>query len=64
MRRAFGYDLRSCPNCGGQMKLLSVILERAAIRRILTHLRLPTESPTVAPARTSPEPDGSFHDVP
>jgi uncharacterized protein YbaR (Trm112 family) len=23
MRRAFGYDLLACPNCGGKMRLLA-----------------------------------------
>jgi hypothetical protein len=43
MRRAFGYDLLSCPNCGAKMELLAVILERTAIRKVLSHLGLPTE---------------------
>jgi hypothetical protein len=55
MRRAFGYDLLSCPNCGGKMQLLACILERGAIRKILTHLRLPPDPPALARARASPD---------
>jgi hypothetical protein len=33
MRGAFGYDLLSCPNCGGKMQLLACIMERGAIAR-------------------------------
>jgi hypothetical protein len=54
MQRAFGYDLLGCPHCGGKMKLIAVILERAAIRKILTHIGLPDEPPALAPARASP----------
>lgn len=50
MRRAFGYDLLSCPNCGGKMLLLASILEHNAIRKILTHLGLPHDPPAAAPA--------------
>ena len=63
MRRAFGYDLQTCPSCGGKMQLLAVILERTAIRKILAHLRLPSEPPPTAPARASPEPELPFDDV-
>ena len=55
MRRAFGYDLLSCPNCGGKMQLLACIMERGAIRKILTHLGLPPDPPALARARASPD---------
>jgi len=54
MRRAFGFDLLTCPRCGGKMALLACILDRPAIARILGHLGLPTEPPALAPARASP----------
>jgi hypothetical protein len=57
MRRAFGYDLLSCPDCGGKMALLACVLQSAAIRRILRHLRLPADLPALAPARASPDSD-------
>jgi hypothetical protein len=55
MRRAFGYDLLTCPNCGGKMQLLVCITERSAIRKILGHLRVPTDPPMIARARASPD---------
>jgi len=55
MRRAFGYDLLRCPNCGGTMRLLACILERTVIRKILTHLGLPSDPPALARARASPD---------
>ena len=48
MRYAFGYELLRCPRCGGKMKLLSCILDRASIRKILTHRGLSPEPPAVA----------------
>jgi hypothetical protein len=36
MRRSFGFDVLSCPDCGGKMRLLAVILDRAVIRKILS----------------------------
>jgi hypothetical protein len=63
MRRAFGYDLLSCRNCGGKMELLAVILERALIRKILSHLGLPNEPPAIKRARASPEPYLPFDHV-
>jgi hypothetical protein len=55
MRRAFGYELLSCPNCGGKMQLLAFVMERSTIRRILRHLDLPPEPPVCASARASPD---------
>jgi hypothetical protein len=55
MRRAFGYDLLSCPNCGGKMQLLACIMERGAIRKILAHLGLPPDPSALERARASPD---------
>lgn len=55
MRRAFGYDLLSCPSCGGKMQLVACVMERNAIRKILIHLGLPSDPPAVAHARASPD---------
>jgi len=55
MRRTFDIDVLRCPNCGGRMKLIAVIEDPKVIRKILEHLRLPTELPTTVPARASPQ---------
>ena len=55
MKRVFLVDVLTCPDCGGPRRLLAFILNPSAIERILRHLRLPTEPPTVYPARASPE---------
>jgi Putative transposase len=44
MKRAFGLDVLSCTQCGGRMRLIAVLLDRAAIRKVLAHLDLPIES--------------------
>jgi hypothetical protein len=53
MRYAFGYELLSCPRCGGTLKSLACILDRASIRKILTHRGLSAEPPSVAASRGS-----------
>jgi hypothetical protein len=55
MRRAFGYDLLTCPSCGGRMRLLACVMEPRAIRKILGHLGLPPDPPATARARASPD---------
>ena len=43
-----------CPDCGGRLRLLATITERAAIEKILRHLGLPADLPNLAPARALP----------
>ena len=44
----------ACPNCGGDVRLISFITQPETIRKILTHLREPLEPPHVSPARGPP----------
>jgi hypothetical protein len=39
------------PNCGGQLKIIAVILEAPVIGKILTHVGLQARAPPQAPAR-------------
>jgi hypothetical protein len=55
MRRTFSVDVLKCPRCGGRLRVISVITEPEALRRILTHLGLPTGAPAVARARDPTE---------
>ena len=57
MRRTFDIDVMSCPKCGGRMQLISMIEDPKVIKKILEHLKLPTELPTAFPARAPPEQD-------
>jgi hypothetical protein len=53
LTRVFELDLKHCPNCGGELKIIAAILEMALIERILEHLGLPARAPPRAPARAS-----------
>jgi hypothetical protein len=50
-------DVLTRPNCGGPRKLIALINDGLVVRKILTHLQLPTEPPALAPARAPPEPE-------
>ena len=43
-----------CPNCGGDIRLISFITNPGPIRKILTHLGEPLDPPHVSPARGPP----------
>ena len=60
----------ACPNCGGDVRLISFITQPETIRKIMTHLGEPLEPPYVSPARRPPvawddlvqaEDDSSLH---
>ena len=51
LKRVFEMDMQRCPNCGGELKVIAAILDRAVIERILDHLGLPARAPPRAPAR-------------
>jgi len=58
MQRSFGFDVLACPRCGDRLELIALIEDPTVIRRILSHLGLPTEVPTARPARPPPLPLG------
>ena len=51
LTRVFAIDITACPQCGGELTLIAAIEDPAVIRKILTHLGLPTRAPPKAPAR-------------
>jgi len=51
LRRSFDVDVLQCPKCQGRLRVVAVITERDAVRRILSHLGEPTEAPPLARAR-------------
>jgi hypothetical protein len=63
MRRSFGFDVLCCARCGGRLRLLGVVLERAVIRKILSHLGLRGESSLPTPARAPPETELVFDEL-
>jgi len=58
LRRSFDVDVMQCPKCQGRLRVVAVITERDAVRRMLSHLGQPTEAPPLARARDpTDEPD-------
>ena len=51
LKRVFDIDIEQCPHCGGALKIIAAILEKAAITKILDHLGLPARAPPRAPAQ-------------
>jgi len=51
LKRVFDIDIEHCPHCGGNMKIIAAILEKATINKILDHLGLPARAPPRAPAQ-------------
>ncbi len=59
LRRSFSVDVLECPKCHGRLRVVAVITEREPVRRILSHLDMPTEAPPPSRARDpTDEPDG------
>ena len=51
MHRVWGWDVLGCPRCGGRLRFIAVITQRAVIERILTHVGLAAARIVAAPAR-------------
>jgi hypothetical protein len=60
MRRVFGLEVLRCPVCRRQRILMSVIFNRTVIVRILSHLGLECDPPTIQPARAPPQSEFAF----
>jgi len=60
MKRAFGFTPNTCDHCGTEMVVMAMITAPHILDRILTHLRLPTHPPPVAPARQDPQSELGF----
>jgi hypothetical protein len=43
-----------CPICGGSMRLIAFITDRADVRKILEHIGVDSEPPHITPARGPP----------
>ena len=54
LRRVFNLAMETCPNCGGQVKVIAAIEEPIVIRKILVHLGLSPHPPPRFPARYDP----------
>ena len=43
MQRTFGFDALRCPKCAAKMRILATLTDAAEVKKILSHLGLPTE---------------------
>ena len=55
LARVFKLDLESCAACGGKLRIIAAITSREAMTKILDHLGLPSDPPSIAPARGPPQ---------
>jgi len=55
LKRTFRLDLETCPNCGGRMRIVAAITDRASIKRYLDGVGLPSAIPEIKPARPPPQ---------
>ncbi len=51
--RVFSIDVTECPDCGGQMRIVAALTDRASIRSYLEGVGLPARPPPITPARPS-----------
>lgn len=54
LRRVFGIDLETCHLCGAEIRVIASIEDPVVIKKILSHLGLPTKAPQPWPARGPP----------
>ncbi|MCP4104667.1 MAG: hypothetical protein GY749_03880, partial [Desulfobacteraceae bacterium] len=54
LKRVFGLDALRCPMCGDTMRVMAVITDPGAARRILACLKLPPRAPPLARAPSTP----------
>jgi len=55
MRRVFGFEVLQCDVCRARIRLVSMIMARSVIIRILDHLGLESDPPPIQPARAPPQ---------
>jgi hypothetical protein len=60
MARLFEFFPLLCPKCGNSMKIVGFIMEPTSIQKVLNHLDLPTEIPTLHPSRAPPQAEMDF----
>ncbi|MGK0433458.1 MAG: hypothetical protein ACJA0V_002606, partial [Planctomycetota bacterium] len=60
LRRVFGVEIFTCPNCGGARRLLAAIKDPDSIERVLRAMGLPFEAPELAVARAPPDGGGGW----
>jgi hypothetical protein len=57
LKRVFGIDVLACSKCQGNIKIIAAIEDPNVIKKILTHMGLPSTAPRLHPARGPPHTD-------
>ena len=60
LKRVFDIDIQTCPECGGQVKIISAIHNQQVIKRILSHIGESSKIPELSPSRGPPEEEESL----
>jgi hypothetical protein len=60
LKCVFAVDVLKCAKCDGPMRVIAVVDDSAATKKILEHIGLPSTPVTTAPARGPPQPDFAF----
>ncbi len=55
LRRVFDIDVETCHECGGKVKVISSIEDPQVIEKILTHLGITSQPPSLWPPRGPPQ---------
>jgi hypothetical protein len=63
MSRVYGINVLTCPECGGESRVIACIEDPAVIRKILRYLGLPIQGATLHPSRGRPDQQLYFVDV-
>jgi len=63
LKRIFGIDLETCQKCkNGKLRIIATIEDPLVIKKILTHLKLPTGVPKPWQARGPPQQNTPLYD--
>ena len=62
LARTFGLNVEACRHCGGRMRIVAAITDRASIKRYLNGVGLPSEIPEIKPARPPPQLEFGYED--
>ena len=57
LKRVFNIDISVCSRCRGKVKIIAAIEDPKVIKKILSHMGLPSSAPKLAPARGPPKSD-------
>jgi len=57
LKRTLKEEVLLCARCGGRRRVVVWLTHSPAVRQVLEHLGLPADTPPLAPARGSPQPD-------